>query len=345
MICFAISGLSQYMARCIGLFVASSDEEVVVVATRPRVPIMGMEECVHCRIVWTDASGDVAEVISEIGVMPRVLIEDGWNVVIFNDLRNKVHDVGGKVVCMVDNNYRFSVKECVKSLRFRLMLRNRYDGFLVPGVSGVKLLRFYGVPADKISRGMYSADRTLFCPGPSLEKRQKKIMYVGQFVDRKNVIRMCMAFREAVLSCPQGREWTLELFGCGVLRERLENEFAGENVVIHDFVQPEELSKRYREVRAFCLPSLEDHWGLVVHEAALSGCALLLSNRVGAAEDFLCEKNGILFNPYDVNDMEKAFIRIMECEDDWSKEAFQVSLRLASTISMSDFVKGLQRHI
>ena len=112
--------------------------------------------------------------------------------------------------------------------------------------------------------------------------------------------------------------WELELYGSGPLRDELnrtieQSEQSNNRTIhLHDFLQPEELAAKYREARIFCLPSLEEHWGLVVHEAALSGCALLLSNRVGAAEDLLEEGvNGLSFDPFDVDDMSAKFAEAM----------------------------------
>ena len=39
MICFAWDGFPQYAARCVGAFVKTTSEQVVVVGTRPDVPV------------------------------------------------------------------------------------------------------------------------------------------------------------------------------------------------------------------------------------------------------------------------------------------------------------------
>ena len=100
---------------------------------------------------------------------------------------------------------------------------------------------------------------------------------------------MCHAF----ISANMDRKWILEMCGCGPQKDLIPKD---PNVEVHDFVQPEELSQIYRRARGFVLASKEEHWGLVVHEAALSGCVLLLSNRVGAKLDLLAG-NGFDFNP------------------------------------------------
>ena len=191
MIVFAWSGFPQYAARCVGAFADISDEPVAVVATRPVVPIKGMERLCHCSVEWVgqdEATSIAANSIS-------TLIVSGWGIPSFDRLARSVRAAGGKVVAMVDNNFRWSFREFIKSVRFRIFLRRKFDAFFVPGRSGRRLLRFYGVPDNLIFEGMYSADGSLFRDGMPLAKREKKIVYVGQFIERKNVRRLCQAFR------------------------------------------------------------------------------------------------------------------------------------------------------
>ena len=161
MICFAWSGFPQYAARCVGAFVDQTGIDCAVVATRPRVPVKGMEALCRCPIHWVSAN-DTIDVISALGVMPEHLIVSGWGIQAFNKLCTQVRSGGGRVYAMVDNNYGVSFREILKMLRFRLLLKRKYDGFLVPGNSSVQLLRFYGVCCERIFKGMYSADASIF---------------------------------------------------------------------------------------------------------------------------------------------------------------------------------------
>ena len=86
---------------------------------------------------------------------------------------------------------------------------------------------------------MYAADSSLFQRGPSLGRRKKKILYVGQFIERKNVLRLVSAFTSA----NEHGDWSLELYGSGPLRAKLMEvaRGSGGSVLVHDFLQPEEL--------------------------------------------------------------------------------------------------------
>ena len=341
MICFAWRGFPQYAARCVGAFVRSVAERVVVVATRPKVPIEGMEDFCGCKLVWVDE--DDRRTLEEMfGELPRILIVTGWSVPAFNRYSASARRNNCKVVAAVDNNYIPSFKECIKKMRFRLFFKNRYDGYIVPGESGRRLLEYYGVERAKISKGMYSADPSLFVNGPPLIERKKRIIFVGQFINRKNVKRMIRAFKAA--NCAFGEEWGLELYGSGPLRICLE-EMADEHVRVHNFVQPKELAELYHGARCFCLLSMDEHWGVVVHEAALCGCVLLLSDKVGAADDFVGAANGFMVAPDDISSQIVAFKKIMSMDGERLAIAQEESVRLAGTVGLKTFVEGVKNFL
>lgn len=371
MICFAWAGFPQYAARCIRTLVDATKEDVVVVATKPKVPIEGMDALCGCEVIWIEYSETrpLVEILK--GRMPRVLFVTGWKVRVFQAFRDQVKRWGTKVVSMVDNNQlagiasllsihglKLAIREAMKALRFKFLIKGKFDAYFVPGKSGERLLSNYGVPKKQIMKGMYSADSALFGCDVPLSAREKKIIYVGQYIERKNVMRMVEAFAKAV-TIGNCKGWTLELYGSGSQREELTSKVANLNIglkpydakiTVRDFVQPEQLASLYKGARALCLPSLEEHWGLVVHEAALSGCMLLLSRYVGASEDLLkfdsddCI-NGELFDPYsevDIKDAFGKFLCMTEVELDAAQEA---SLASAEKISKDSFAKSVMQII
>ena len=341
MICFAWKGLPQYAARCIAAFSRESTEKVVVVATRPAVPIKGMDEIVPGGVIWVDNDG-LASLPELFGEVPGTLIASGWSVPQFNRFRDEVRIAGGRVFAMSDGNVASCVATFLRAIRFRVFLRNKYDGFFVPGLAGRCLFRAFGVPREKVATGMYAADDALFHDGLPLTARPKRMVFVGRFHPVKNTMRMCEAF---LRSGAVASGWTLDLFGCGELQGDLER-FAQRcpSVRVHGFLQPDALAEVYREARVFILPSTTEPWGLVVHEAALSGCVLLLSDRVGAAMDLLSNKNGLSFSPRSVRAMTRAIRKAMQMQDEELLEAQRESVRMAhENVGVGCFVKGVSR--
>lgn len=336
MICFTWWGLTQYAARAIEAFNKISTEPVVVVATRPKSsPVEGMERILSCPLVWVEETD--ADVLSRLPEVPRVVLVSNWNLPCFRSIEEAVRAKRGIVVAMIDTDYKFNLREILRAIRFRLFLRHRFDRFFCVGASGEKLLRLYGVPGDRIFKGLYGADASLFKNGLPLMERPKRIIYVGQFIARKNVLSLVKAFGRFRERYP---DWELEMCGHGALHDQMP-EMPG--LVVHDFVQPEQLAALYRNARAFVLPSLEEHWGVVVHEAALSGCYLLLSSSVGAGEDFAVEENSSLFNPKSENSLLSALEKLPQKTPEELLRAQEKSIELAKNFGLSRFVTEMCR--
>lgn len=375
MICINWDGFPQYGARCVGALVkAVKDERVVVVAMRPDVPIAGMEELAGCPVIWVDRNErrSIREICGE---MPRYISVSGWSSPLYNRWRDEVRAAGGRASCGCDNNYALDLKnfslrkikllirEVLNSLRFRLKARRKYDAFFVPGKSGRKLLRFYGVEDQAIFEGAYAADASLFHDGEILTQRALKMIYVGRINERKNVLRLVVAFADAVHKVE--KPWRLDLYGCGPLTDVVKERIGalndgigsfGAKIELHDFIQPEQLAARFREARLFCLPSLTEHWGLVVHEAALSGCVLLLADGIGAADDLLAGEgnrltgdgicqfdNGYTFDPYSVQRMSSAIQHAMKMTDEELLCAQKKTCELAKSVNINRFVDSVKK--
>ena len=330
----------------------------MVVATRPSVPIRGMEALCGCEIKWIEHD-DCRSISTIVGEVPRCMFLGGWNIKAFVHFRDEVRAKGGTAIGLCDNNWvlapcaplswrwwRAFFIECAKMVRFRLLLQNKYDAFFVPGKSGVRVLRFYGVPRERIATGMYTADDTLFFNGSPLSKRGNRIIYVGQFVERKNVLFLARAF----LTANGDGGWRLDMYGSGPLRGALNSIAEREGrgcLFIHDFLQPEELAQKYREAKIFCLPSVAEHWGLVVHEAALSGCVLILANGIGAASDMLVKNheakgfvNGFVFDPMSFNGLVRVLSRAMHMNNSELEAANAASLLASKSVSVQRFAEA-----
>ena len=210
----------------------------------------------------------------------------------------------------------------------------------VPGRSGEWLARLYGMKPNAIYQGLYCGDDKVFFCGEPLTKRDKKIVYVGQFIERKNVRRMCEAFACIAACWP---EWSLELYGAGPLRDEL-LAFAKRcpAIHVHGFAQVAELAEVYRRSRIFILPSLEEHWGVVVHEAALSGCFLLLSDQIGAADDFADRTNARRFDPLSADSISRAMSDALSLSEPDLIQAMSTSSKLAASFGPCRFAESVR---
>ena len=297
-IAVAWEGLPSYAARLIRAGIHAAGTDVAVIGTPPAVPIRGMAEALGQDIVWIQR--DDRATWSNLGLdVPRAFFRTGWAVPAFNRLSSEVKRRGGSVVAFVDNIPRRDFRQLAGAAAFRTIFRNRFDAVMVPGALGRVLAKKFGMASRGVFGGMYGADPEIFFPPPTNQGRADEFLFVGQFIERKGIDLLSRAFAEVRKRHPSYR---LRMVGSGPLRGRL----SADGAVVEDFLQPEEVSARYREAKFFVLPSRDEHWGLVVHEAALCGQVLLVSDAVGSAPDLVASDNGFVFRANDARALESA---------------------------------------
>jgi glycosyltransferase involved in cell wall biosynthesis len=299
-VAFSWNGLPQYAARLLRGALDTIGGDCAIIGSRPQVPVEGMEQALRHPIHWVDADKPVRW--RDLGLdVPHIYFQSGWAYPAFSALGAEVKQQGGRVIGMSDANWRGDFRQiALGAAAFRLKYRSHFDAMLVPGKQGRRLMRWFGLPQARIRCGMYGADPAIFGGGPPLSSRPKTFLYVGQFIARKDVLGLSEAF---LRFAAKHTGWRLHLIGGGEQRDRIPRH---PRILIEDFVQPEELAARFHAARFFVLPSLMEAWGLVVHEAALCGCGLVLSGRIGSADDLCTPLNGVRFRAGDIASLENA---------------------------------------
>ncbi len=304
--------------------------QVRVVATRPDVPAQGMEDIIGDTAHWIES--DRKTDWDAIGLpVPDVLIQTGWAYLPFNHLGEQVRANGGQVVAMVDNCWKGNLRQWLGAVKFRLVYKSWFWGVFVPGASGRKLCRFLGMPDSRIFEGVYGVNPELFQPGRALSERPKRFIFIGRMIERKGLLELIEAFR-AFQS--EHNEWQLIAYGDGPLAERLALE---RGVVVNRFAPSSEIASALRESRVLVLPSREDHWPLVVHEATSSGCATLLSNQVGNRFEFARGSNGKVVSAGDAQSIIQALNEFADYSGEEWDHAYGLSLQAAENFGPHRF--------
>jgi glycosyltransferase involved in cell wall biosynthesis len=92
--------------------------------------------------------------------------------------------------------------------------------------------------------------------------------------------------------------WDLQVAGDGPLRHALARR---EGVLPLGFRQPAELPPLMAKAGALVLPSREEPWGVVVHEAATAGLPVICTHQCGSGAELVRSLyNGLLFEAGDV---------------------------------------------
>jgi glycosyltransferase involved in cell wall biosynthesis len=307
-IAFSWQGLPQFAARQLRPAIAQLGQACPVIGTRPEVPIHGMEAALGQPIHWVEAAQPVRW--ADLGLaVPKVFFQAGWACQSFNALGDEVRATGGKVCLQMDSCWRGDLRQWLGGLWFRLARKRKFSAVLVASVSGRRAARWYGFTDEEIFEGLLGADPAIFFDGPPLASRPKRILFVGSYVENKDCVGLATAFVSVADQLP---EWELHLYGSGPLQSKIPKH---PRIQVHGFVQPAELGALYRSARIFALPSYREAWGLVVHEAALSGCQLLLSDAIGSRHDFATQKNAAEFPAGDRDALAQAILQLASSDD------------------------------
>jgi glycosyltransferase involved in cell wall biosynthesis len=338
MILFSWNELPTYGAKLIGMAVASTKEKVCVVATRPKVPVADLEEICGVSIVWVDKDEkiDFRNYFSE---TPSIFFQAGWYIEAFKSIGESLRLINVPVVLLSDNSYKSNLRQLLGRFYFRTFLRNKFSAVWVPGESGRTFMRNNGVSLDRIYDGLYGSDEQLFTSAVMPIKREKVILFAGRLVPEKGILELVAAFDSLT---DEFQHWQLEIYGNGPLFSEISTT---DQLKVSKFVSVEELAQRMGEVKIFCLPSHSDHWPLVVNEAALAGCALVVSDNVGNSNEFCRQQNSAIHKSKDVKGLKKALIEIMKKTDIEPDLVVECSKALGSKFDKSYFPEQFNKII
>jgi len=317
-VAIAWHGLPFYGARLMRPVVSELGVRLTILTTQGPQPRKDIEEALGARVHLIAAQGDASW--EQLGLqVPDLFLHTGWAYPSFRALAREVKCHDGTVVCMVDNTRKRILRQAIGKHMFRWVYRPHIDGVLVPGESGKELMAYFGMPEASVYTGMYGADPEIFQPGPPLIERSYDFLFAGQFIARKGIAGLIGAIRKLRA---EGMDLKIAAIGDGPMKGDLES--AG--VEIHPFSAADDVASLMRDTRFLVLPSTEDHWGVVVHEAALSGCGLILSRGVGSRLDLLTPSNGFVCDP---DRPEQAMRRALDADREWLASCHQESLQLA----------------
>lgn len=325
-------GLPYYGARLLRPVVCELADRIAVIATPGPQPPEEIEAALGAPVHIAPEDSNLSWAHLDMRA-PDLFFHTGWAYANFRSLAREVKRSGGIVVSMVDNTCRRDLRQIIGKHIFRWRYRSQIDFAMVPGASGLELMKYFGMPDRSVYTGLYGADPETFQPGPPLSERTNHFLFVGQFIPRKGLPGLVDAVRSLR---SEGAVFRIAAVGAGAMRADLES--AG--IEVHPFAEAAEVAQMMRNARFLVLPSIEDHWGMVAHEAALSGCGLLLSTEVGAHRDLLNARNGFICEP---GRPAPAMRQALLADTSWLATCQAESLRLASRFGPQRWRQGFEQ--
>lgn len=210
-----------------------------------------------------------------------------------------------------DNQWEGSLKQRLSCIYARFFITPYFKYAFVPGNIQQEFALKLGFKKTHIITGAYSANTIAFEQNYLQDKEEKrqlfphKFVFVGRYVANKGLLELWQAFSE--LQNEQPNDWELWCLGVGDIPP-----INHPKIKHFGFIQPSDLAKYTEQTGVFILPSRFEPWGVVVHEYAASGFPLLLSNKVGAKEQFLqVGKNGFEFEAGNVKSIKLALQKVI----------------------------------
>lgn len=338
-ILFLYSEIAEYVLACCNQLSAKADVHIVRWPVNKEAPFEFKFNSGLKIYSKSDYNFDQLNQLVK-SIEPDAIVCSGW---IDKDYLKITKQYFNKIptIMTCDTQWRGDLKQRIATLLSRFTLLNVFSHAWVPGQIQKKYVLNLGFKNNKIATGFYSCDLNHFNSiyNKQFSQKQqhfpKRFLFVGRYYEFKGVKELWQAFIELQTETPN--DWELWCLGVGDIKP-----INHPKIKHFGFVQPKDIEFYTSQTGVFILPSRYEPWGVVVHEFAASGFPLLLSNKIGAKEQFLKQhENGFEFNANDINAIKNAMKNIMNLPDANLLKLSETSHQLAQTVSPSIWVDNL----
>ena len=171
------------------------------------------------------------------------------------------------------------------------------------------------------------------------------ILFASKLQTRKHADHLLEAYARLCASSPTAVPYLL-IVGDGEERASLEaraRELALEGVRFLGFRNQSELPGLFALADVFVLPSRHEPWGLIVNEAMAAGCAVIVSDEVGAHSDLVTDGvEGFVFPVGDIDALTSAIARAVSTPEQAQRMGQAATARVTSWDFEAD-VRGLRQ--
>ena len=280
---------------------------------------------------------------------PDVTVVSGWMDELYLAAAFRLRRAGRIVVTGLDNRWCGSLRQRLAGVAGHFRVADLFFSHAwVAGAQQYEFARRLGFAPSRVIFDLYSADLSLFAPLYTDAEADKaasyphRFLFVGRFEPVKGLYTLLAAWDR--IGDFRG-DWDLHLIGNGSLKTKLTDV---PHVVVRDFIQPELLAGEIIKAGCAVLPSVDDPWGVVVHEFASAGLPLVVSDAVGSATSFLIRGfNGFSFRAGCVDELAFALRRIIGKTDaelcEMSKASRSLSARITPDTSARNLMSLVDR--
>ncbi len=166
------------------------------------------------------------------------------------------------------------------------------DYILLPSEFVKRSFMIKGFPEKKLLKVPYGFDNRIFQRGKNNQENSNDrftVLYVGSISVRKGIRYLIQAFKD--LNHPNKQ---LLLVGPNTDDGSLKDITLTDDIALTGALKGKQLEDVYQSADVFCLPSIEDGFGLVLGEALSVGLPIIATVNTGAEEMITNEKEGFI---------------------------------------------------
>lgn len=214
-------------------------------------------------------------------------------------------------------------KKIIRKL-FLLWIYSYIDIAFYPGSASKKYFKAFGLKETHLIFAPHAIDNERFSDDKHFDsqnirkrfgigEKQILILFAGKLESKKDPTLLLEVFKQLDRS-----DVHLLFVGNGILENGLKEKALNRKDRIHfmDFQNQSVMPSVYQAADLYCLPSKGpgETWGLSVNEAMAAGKPVIVSNKVGSAEDLVQQINGLIFKAEQYNDLKDKLSSILDKE-------------------------------
>jgi len=249
---------------------------------------------------------------------PTVIFVSGWMDEDYLRVAKHYKRKGLRVVSFVDNQWKSTLRQNLASIFGRNYLHKYFTNLWVSGIRQYEFAKRLGFKDTNIKFGFCPADYNLFNSiylrrklGLENKNLVKEIIYVGRLSPVKDLELFLETFTRFH---DLWSEWKFKIVGSGP-QIKLINKYVNSypNLISHiEFLEPNLLQEEIVNSGVFVLPSLNEPWGVVIHEFAIAGFPIICSDACGASDVFVRDGyNGYTFQKNDKVSLKRVLKKVL----------------------------------
>jgi glycosyltransferase involved in cell wall biosynthesis len=281
---------------------------------------------------------------------PDLVYTSGWQDKGYRPALQRLKAAGVPVVMGLDTQWSDSLRQRLGANLIKYFFKDRYFSYAwVPGPLQYECAARLGFLQNEIIGHLLTGNTQIFGTAAlalNQEKSKtypKQFLYVGRLTESKGLDTLGEAFK--IYQTHYAGTWGLTCIGNGSFENTLQQQ---PGITVEPFAAQAALALRATHAGALVLPSRYEPWGVVVHEFASAGLPLLLSNKVGARQQFLIDGlNGYTFEAGAAQSLAAKMHQLSSASNAqllaMGRASQQLSSALSPEIAAASFVSVLNR--